>query len=121
MSPGFPHRFAVLVILTDTLMDRASHFLPGMQELLYNPSFTSTDPAGYLHFHKAPPTGWLASRLFSRLSMRQALTCQSQPFILLIEQQLGWHVISWGKLALTLLITLFTFGVVVVYARMALS
>lgn len=110
--------FAMLVIRADTLLDREDHALPGMRVLLYNPSFGSTDPNGYLHLDKAQETGWLESWLFPQLRMSKALNSRSQPFVLLIEQQLGWSMISWGKLGLTLLITLITFGVVVVYARL---
>jgi diguanylate cyclase (GGDEF)-like protein len=108
--------FAVLVIRADTLLERAEHVLPGMQELLYNPAYSSTDPKGHLHLHEAPEAGWLESRLFPRLSMSRPLDSESQPFVLLMEQQLGWSILSWGKLGLTLLIALITFGVMVVYA-----
>ncbi len=110
--------FVELVILADTLLDREVHLLPGMRELLYNPSFSSTDRKGYLHLFEAPEAGWLEYRLFPRLSMSRSLGSESQPFVLLMEQQLGWSIISWGKLGLTLLIALITFGVMVVYARL---
>ena len=112
--------FAVLVIRADTLLDRVGHLLPGMRELLYNPAYPGTDPKGHLHLHEAPEAGWLESRLFPRLSMSRALDSDSQPFVLLIEQQLGWNIISWGKLGLTLLIASITFVVMVVYARLYL-
>ena len=110
--------FVELVILADTLLDRANHVLPGMRELLYHPSFASTDPKGYLHLHEGLEAGWLESRLFPRLSISKVLDSESQPFALLIEQQLGWGIISWEKLGLTLLIAIITFGVVMVYARL---
>ena len=108
--------FAVLVILADTLLDRAVHALPAMRELLYNPSFSDTDPDGYLHLYEAPQASRLESMLFPRLSSRRSLDSESQPFVLLMEQQLGWNLVSWGKLGLTLLIAIITFGVMVVYA-----
>ena len=52
--------------------------------------------------------------------MSRSLDSESQPFVLLIEQQLGWGIISWGKLGLTLLIAIITFVVMVVYARLYL-
>ena len=110
--------FVELVILADTLLDRAVHVLPGMRELLYNPSFSNTDLNGYLHLHEASESGWLESRLFPRLSISRSLDSESQPFVLIMEQQLGWSLISWGKIGLTLLIALITFGVMVVYARL---
>jgi len=112
--------FVELVILADTLLDRAEGIVPGLRELLYHPSFASTDPKGHLHLHEAPPAGWLESRFFPHLSMTRALDSESQPFVLLIERQLGWDIISWEKLGLTLLIASITFVVVVVYARLYL-
>jgi diguanylate cyclase (GGDEF)-like protein len=112
--------FVELVILADTLLDRGGHLLPGMRELLYNPAYPGTNPKGHLHLHEAAEGGWLESRLFPRLSMSRSLDSESQPFVLLIEQQLGWGVISWRKLGLTLLIAIITFVVMVVYARLYL-
>jgi diguanylate cyclase (GGDEF)-like protein len=112
--------FAVLVIRADTLLDREEYVLSGMRDLLYSPSFSSTDTNGYLHLHESPEAGWLESRLFPRLSMSRSLDSESQPFVLLVEQQLGWSLISWGKLGLTLLVAAITFGVVMVYARLYL-
>ncbi|MGW8311564.1 MAG: ATP-binding protein [Thiogranum sp.] len=112
--------FASLVILADTLLDREHHPLRGMRELLYTRPYSATDPRGYLHRHEAPPTSWLEAQLFPRLRVSMPLASSSQPFVLLVEHQLGWGVISWGKLALTLLIGLLTFGVMLVYARLYL-
>jgi diguanylate cyclase (GGDEF)-like protein len=52
--------------------------------------------------------------------MSRTLDSDSQPFVLLIQQQLGWNIISWGKLGLTLLIASITFVVMMVYARLYL-
>ena len=112
--------FVELVILADTLLDRGGHLLPGMRELLYYPAYSSTDPKGHLHLHEAAEAGWLEARLFPRLSMSRSLDSESQPFVLLIEQQLGWGIISWRKLGLTLLIAIVTFIVMVIYARLYL-
>ena len=109
--------FAVLVIRADTLLDRASHVLPGMRELLYHPSFASSDPDGHLYLREEAEAGWLESRVFPRLNMSKSLDSESQPFVLLFEQQLGWSIISWGKIGLTLLIAIITFAVMVIYAR----
>jgi diguanylate cyclase (GGDEF)-like protein len=118
MKSGAQGGFVELVILADTLLDRAEDMLPGMRDVLYNPSFSSTDPRGYLHLHEATEAGSLESRLFPRLIISKDLDSKSQPFVLLIEQQLGWSIISWGKLALTLLLAIITFVVMVVYARL---
>ena len=53
-----------------------------------------------------------------RLSINKVLESRSQPFVLLMEQQLGWSIISWWNLGLTLLIALITFGGMAVYSRL---
>jgi PAS domain S-box-containing protein len=115
-NSGADGEFAVLVIRADTLLDREHYPLPGMRDLLYNAAFRETDPKGYLHLHEAPATSWLESKIFPRLRVSMMLDSISQPFVLLVEHQLGWGIISWGKLGLTLLIALITFGVMMVYA-----
>lgn len=117
-SSGAQGGFVELVILADTLLDKEVHGQPGMRELLYNSSSSITDSNGYLHQHETPKAGWLESRLFPHLSMSRPLDSESQPFVLLIEQQLGWELISWGKLGLTFSIALITFGVMMAYARL---
>ena len=42
----------------------------------------------------------------------------SQPFALLVEHQLDWGIISWGKLGITLFIAFFTFWVMLVNTRL---
>jgi diguanylate cyclase (GGDEF)-like protein len=116
-SSGAQGGFVELVILADTLLKRTVHTLPGMRELLYNSSSSITDSNGYLHLHETPKASWLESRLFPHLSMSRPLDSKSQPFVLLIEQQLGWELISWGKLGLTFSIAIITFGVMIAYAR----
>lgn len=115
---GAEDEFAVLVILADTLLDRKKHPLPGMRALLYKSTYSETDPSGRLYLHEAPPTSWLESKLFPQLRVSMMLDSISQPFVLLIEHQLGWGIISWGKLGLTLLFALVSFWVMMVYARL---
>jgi len=110
--------FVVLVIRADTLLDRDNPTLAGMRTVLYNPAYSSTDPEGLLQAHGSLDAGRLETLLFPCLSTGRQLDSKSQPFILLVEQQLGWHIISWGKLALALLIGIISFAVMVVYARL---
>jgi two-component system, LuxR family, sensor kinase FixL len=110
--------FALLVIRADTLLDREQHPQPGMRELLYNPSYNEADPAGYLHLHESPPASRLESIIFPLLRTRMTLDSASQPFVLVAEHQLGWGIISWWKLGATGLMALFSFMVMMVYARL---
>ena len=115
---GAVGEFAVLVIRADTLLDREHHPLPGMRELLYKAAYNETDPRGHLHLHEAPATSWLESKIFPQLRLSMMLDSISQPFALLVEHQLGWGIISWGKLGITLLTAIFTFWVMSVYSRL---
>lgn len=119
-NSGAVGEFAVLVVRADTLLDREHHPLPGMRELLYKSDYSETDPQGYLHLHEAPAVSWLESKIFPRLRQSMILDSVSQPFVLLVEHQLGWKIISWGKLAITLFLAMFTFWVMSVYARLYL-
>ncbi|MGB7930673.1 MAG: hypothetical protein WCH04_00350 [Gammaproteobacteria bacterium] len=56
--------------------------------------------------------------IFPYLRASLKLNSNSQPFVLLVEQQLGWRIISWGKLGFSLLAALFTFGAMLTYARL---
>ena len=120
-NSGAEGGFVELVILADTLLDKTVYALPGMREVLYTPSSSQKVSNGYLYQHETSEVSWFESRLFPHLSMSKSLDSESQPFVLIIEQQLGWSLISWGKMGLTLLITLITFGVMMVYARLYFS
>jgi two-component system, LuxR family, sensor kinase FixL len=115
---GADSEFAVLVVRTDTLLDRKPQLLPGMRELLYKVTYSETDPKGHLQQHKTPAASWLESKIFPHLHVTMELDSKSQPFVLLAEQQLGWEIISWGKLGFSLLAAFFTFGAMLTYARL---
>jgi hypothetical protein len=119
-NSGAEDGFSVVVIRADTLLEEGEHVFPGTRGLLYNPLFDPTDPRGHLSVHEEVESGWLVSAILPRLRTARSLDSKSQPFVLLVEQQLGWSIISWGKLGLTLLIAIITFVVMVVYARLYL-
>ena len=118
---GAVGEFAVLIVRADTFLGREDHPLPGMRELLYRAAYSETDPKGHLQLREAPATSWLELKIFPRLRLSMTLDAISQPFVLLVEHQLGWGIISWGKLGLSLLIALFTFWVMMAYARLYFS
>jgi len=115
---GADVQFAALVIRADTLLDGENPLLPGMRELLYKSTYSETDPQGHLHLREAPAKSWLESKVFPLLRVSMMLDSASQPFVLLVEHQLGWGIISWGKLVLALFIAVLTFRVMMVYARL---
>ena len=110
--------FAVLVVRADTLLERDSKLQTGMREILYKNTFDESDPKGYLEHNEAAQVTWLESWLFPHLRTSMALNSTSQPFVLVQEQQLGWRIISWGKLGFALLAALFTFAVMLSYAKL---
>jgi len=74
-----------------------------MRELLYKATYSETDPGGHLLQHHGPEANWLESIIFPHLRARLELDSSSQIFVLLVEQQLSWGIISWGKLGFSLL------------------
>ena len=110
--------FALLVIRADTLLPTEAPLKPGTRELLYKKPFEESDIRGHLHLAEASPVGWLESRIFPHLRTSMELDSISQPFVLVREQQLGWNIVSWGKLGFALLAALFTFVVMLTYARL---
>jgi len=117
-NSGATVEFAVLVVRADTLLAGNQEQQPGMRELLYKAPYSEHDPRGYLQVHETAAAGWLESKIFPQLRASMALDSMSQPFILLVEQQLGWWAVSWGKLGLALLAAFFTFAVMLAYARL---
>lgn len=111
-------QFAVLVVRADSLLESSPQLLPGMRELLYKGTFNEKDFKGYLQRRGETRAGWAASKIFPHLRVRMQVDSISQPFVLLVDQQLGWWIISWGKLGVALLVALFTFGVMLAYARL---
>ena len=91
---GADSEFAVLVVRTDTLLDKFPQLLPGMRDLLYKATYSETDPEGHLHQQQTPAATWLESIIFPRLRASLKLDSTSQPFVLLVEQQLGWGIIT---------------------------
>jgi len=110
--------FAILVIHADSLLAPESHTFPGITELLYNPAYDYTDNKGHLYKNNATEMSEFESKLFPHLLFSKTVTSESQPFVLRIEQQLGWNIVSWGKIASALLVALATFAILIIYARL---
>lgn len=117
-NSGATLEFAVLVVRADTLLAGNEKLQPGMRELLYKAPYNEQDPRGYLHLRETTAASWLETKIFPQLRASMELDSISQPFVLLVEQQLGWGIISWGKLSLALLAAFFTFGIMLAYARL---
>ena len=110
--------FAALVILADSLLDEKPLSLRGMRVLLHKATYGETDPKGRLYLRESAPASWFEELIFPRLRVNMMLDSVSQPFVLLVEHQLGWGIISWDKLGLTLFLALLSFWVMMIYARL---
>lgn len=110
-------RSVMLVIMADTLLNREHHTAAGMTELLSHPDFDVNDEKGYLHLHSGENRSWLEKQIFPFYTNSITLENKSQPFILTNKYQLGWDALSWFQLAITLLIGIISFIILMVYAR----
>lgn len=83
---------------------------PGLRFSLYHADFPAHKPEGELiHFERHDRSD-LETTLFPKLHYERKLETESQPFILLAEQQLGWTALDFRQLAAILAITLLLFG-----------
>ena len=87
-------------------------------DFLYKATYSETNSEGHLQQHQAPAATRLESIIFPHLRASLKLDSTSQPFVLLVEQQLGWGIISWGKSGFSLLAAVFIFGMMLTYAKL---
>lgn len=102
--------FASLVIKTQTILPSLRTDIPGLRCSLYHADFPAHEPEGELiHFERHGRSN-LETFLFPKLRFERKLETESQPFILLAEQQLGWPALDFRQLMAILAITLLLFG-----------
>jgi diguanylate cyclase (GGDEF)-like protein len=105
------HLFASLVIKTQSILPSLGASIPGLRFSLYHADFPAHQPEGELiHFERQRRSD-LETFLFPRLRYERKLEAESQPFILLAEQQLGWSALDFRQLTAILAITLLLFGI----------
>lgn len=103
--------FASLVIKTQAILPSLRADIPGLRFSLYHADFPAHMPEGELiHFERHGRSD-LETFLFPRLRYERKLEAESQPFILLAEQQLGWSALDFRQLTAILAITLLLFGI----------
>lgn len=115
---GVTHRAAMLVIRTDTLLNRDHDIAAGMTDILHHQEFDATDKNGYLHQHMGAARSELEELIFPRYSSSLILENESQPFVNIIEYQIGWDVFSWYQLIFALLAGIVMFIVLIFYANL---
>jgi len=103
--------FASLVIKTQAILPSLRADIPGLRFSLYHADFPAHKPEGELiHFERRNRSD-LETFLFPKLRYERKLEAESQPFILLAEQQLGWPAVDFRQLTAILAITLLLFGI----------
>ncbi|MBZ0096932.1 MAG: diguanylate cyclase [Sulfuricella sp.] len=103
--------FASLVIKTQAILPSLRADIPGLCFSLYHADFPAHKPEGELiHFERHGRSD-LETFLFPKLRYERKLEAESQPFILLAEQQLGWTALDFRQLTAILVITTLLFGV----------
>ena len=65
----------------------------------------------------AAPRGQLAQLLFPKFSVTRAFGGKEQPFMLKLEKQLDWQIISWDMIALIMLGGVLVLPLLLAYAR----
>lgn len=103
--------FASLVIKTQSILPSLKADIPGLRFSLYHADFPAHKPEGELIHLERHGRSDLETFLFPKLRYERKLETESQPFILLAEQQLGWPALDFRQLTAILAITLLLFGV----------
>lgn len=103
--------FASLVIKIQAILPSLRADFPGLRFSLYHADFPVHQPEGELiHFERRGRSA-LETFLFPKLRYERKLEAESQPFILLAEQQLGWAALDFRQLTAILAMTLLLFGI----------
>lgn len=103
--------FASLVIKTQAILPSLKADIPGLRFSLYHADFPAHQPEGELIHFESHGRSALETFLFPKLRYERKMETESQPFILLAEQQLGWPSLDFRQLTAILAITLLLFGV----------
>jgi diguanylate cyclase (GGDEF)-like protein len=103
--------FASLVIKTQAILPSLRADIPGLRFSLYHADFPAHKPEGELIHFEHHDRSDLETFLFPKLRYERKLEAESQPFILLAEQQLGWPALDFRQLTAILVITTLLFGV----------
>jgi len=114
---GYAQRYVMLVLLGKALFMDSLPAMKGYGVTLYHSGFNKKGADGKLYSQALPAHGSLQTLLFPKISLTLPLESKTQPFVLHVEEQLGWDVINWHLLLFLLTIGLVTYYVVIRYAR----
>lgn len=114
---GIDDRYVMLVITAKSLFKNGSTLDPTLGVALYSDHLTDKSNDTLLFKQSLPNYGSLRCLLFPKLALTLPLKSRTQPFVLSIEQQLGWHSLNWNLLGLLTIGGIVTFLVMLRYAR----
>jgi len=117
VKDGFDDRYVMLVILAKSLFKDSPPLNANYGVTLYNSNVAKGAREGLLYQQTLPAYGDLRTVLFPKLSMTLPLESKTQPFVLLVERQLGWGTLNWDLLGILLVVAMITFYVVIRYAK----
>ncbi len=113
---GLHERYAILVIRTDSLVDKQAGLPAGMNLSLVGTRGNDNNN-NLLLFQHGEHQSRIERLLFPRLESSRQLDSQTQPFVLTVSQQLGWQDLNRGLLVFISIIGLVAFFIVLIYAR----
>jgi len=116
-SFSLENRYAILVILAGTLFKDKLALSQDLNIRLYHSDFSETDSEGTLYYQHGGDFSKIESILFPKLVFNKKLNNKSQPFVLLVEQQLGWKVINWWIMLAVCIAAVIAFYVMLYYAK----
>lgn len=116
-SFNLENRYAILVVLADSLFKNQLISMPDYNITLYHSNFSFGDRAGVLYHKAGLQVSTFESYLFPRFIFEQELTNESQPLALHIEYQAGWSILNIWLLVTILLGSIVFLCVMLHYAK----
>jgi diguanylate cyclase (GGDEF)-like protein len=116
-SYNLENRYAILVILVESLFRDKQIYRPNHAVTLYHSDFRANESDGTLYYQEGSEVGALESLVFPKLIFNQKLDNESQPFILLVEQKIGWDILNWWLLLIIFIVATIAFFIMLRYAK----
>ena len=114
---GLSDRYVMIVVLAKSLFEDTNIDTLDFDVVLYHRYFKEGDSKGYLFNKVANKSGVTAFNLFPKLSVTMPLESETQPFNLLIENQLDWNIINWWLLCALIIAAVVAFIFALKFAK----
>lgn len=115
-KPYYPEIIVSLVLRTQQLISQRE-LTAEDDVILYHAAFGPADPKGWIYRHPVPHTSPLNRMLLPRFTYTRALQTPGHPFVLQVNRQLGWTVVSKPLLMAVCGFLVITSSVLVFYIR----